>query len=77
VSADQPAIYSYNQEYEVPGQPGVRKVRRGFIALLRLEDYSARVVHRHEETLSGPRLRMNTALGTPPGGLRTHKSSPP
>jgi uncharacterized protein (DUF1015 family) len=33
----------------------VRKVRRGFIALLRLEDYSARVVHRHEETLSGPK----------------------
>ena len=55
VSAEQPAIYPYNQEYEVPGQPGVRKVRRGFIALLRLEDYSARVVHRHEETLSGPK----------------------
>jgi uncharacterized protein (DUF1015 family) len=55
VSADKPAIYPYNQEYEVPGQPGVRKVRRGFIALLRLEDYSARVVHRHEETLSGPK----------------------
>ncbi len=55
VSADQPAIYPYNQEYELPGQSGVRKVRRGFIALLRLEDYSARVVHRHEETLSGPK----------------------
>jgi uncharacterized protein (DUF1015 family) len=55
VSGHGPAIYPYTQEYEVPGQPGVRKVRRGFIALLRLEDYSARVVHRHEETLSGPK----------------------
>jgi len=54
-SGHEPAIYPYNQEYEVPGQHGLRKVRRGFIALLRLEDYSARVVHRHEETLSGPK----------------------
>jgi len=50
-----PAVYPYEQEYEVPGQPGTQKVRRGFIALLRLEDYSARIVHRHEETLSGPK----------------------
>jgi len=55
VSTREPAIYPYHQEYEVPGQRGLRKVRRGFIALLRLEDYSARVVHRHEETLSGPK----------------------
>ncbi|MBZ5565075.1 MAG: DUF1015 domain-containing protein [Acidobacteriia bacterium] len=55
VSEAEPALYLYDQEYEVPGQPGVRKKRRGFIALLRLEDYSARVVHRHEETLSGPK----------------------
>src|ERR1035437_3258656 len=65
VSADKPTIYPYNQEYEVPGQPGVRKVRRGFIALLRLEDYSARVVHRHEETLSGPKAdRMELLKAT-------------
>ena len=55
VSEHEPAIYPYHQEYEVPGQRGLRKERRGFIALLRLEDYSARVVHRHEETLSGPK----------------------
>ncbi len=55
VSEQGPAIYPYHQEYEVPGQRGLRKERRGFIALLRLEDYSARVVHRHEETLSGPK----------------------
>lgn len=54
-SGDEQAIYPYYQEYEVPGQPGLRKERRGFIALLRLEDYSAHVVHRHEETLSGPK----------------------
>ncbi len=65
ISTDKPAIYPYNQEYEVPGQPGVRKVRRGFIALLRLEDYSARVVHRHEETLSGPKAdRMELLKAT-------------
>ena len=55
VSESEPAIYPYTQEYEVPGQRGLRKHRRGFIALLRLEDYAARVVHRHEETLSGPK----------------------
>ena len=54
-SPNQPALYPYYQDYEVPGQGGPRKRRRGFIALLRLEDYSARVVHRHEETLSGPK----------------------
>ncbi len=55
VSDAEPALYLYDQEYDVPGHPGARKSRRGFIALLRLEDYSARVVHRHEETLSGPK----------------------
>lgn len=55
VSASEPALYPYYQDYAVPGQAGVRKQRRGFIALCRLEDYSARVVHRHEETLSGPK----------------------
>jgi uncharacterized protein (DUF1015 family) len=64
-SEEKPAIHPYNQEYEVPGQPGVRKVRRGFIALLRLEDYAARVVHRHEETLSGPKAdRMELLKAT-------------
>jgi uncharacterized protein (DUF1015 family) len=55
VSESEPAIYPYTQEYEVPGERGLR-ARRGFIALLRLEDYSARVVHRHEETLAGPKM---------------------
>lgn len=64
VSASEPAIYPYYQEYEVPGQRGLRKERRGFIALLRLEDYSARVVHRHEETLSGPKADRLELLKT-------------
>ncbi|MGH9345195.1 MAG: DUF1015 domain-containing protein [Terriglobia bacterium] len=55
ISDPEPAIYPYSQEYAVPGQPAVTKERRGFIALLKLEEYSAKVVHRHEETLSGPK----------------------
>jgi len=51
----QPALYVYHQEYEVPGRPGDRRTRRGFIGLCRLEEYGARIVHRHEETLSGPK----------------------
>jgi uncharacterized protein (DUF1015 family) len=51
----EPALYPYFQRYEVPGQPGIRKERRGFIGLCRLEDYSAGIVHRHEETLSAPK----------------------
>jgi uncharacterized protein (DUF1015 family) len=65
ISEPEAAIYPYYQEYEIPGQPGVRKQRRGFIALLRVEDYSAHVVHRHEETLSGPKAdRLELLKGT-------------
>ena len=55
VSDSEPAIYSYDQEYEVPGRPGSKKGRHGFIAVCRLEDYSARIIHPHEETLSAPK----------------------
>ncbi len=64
LSGREPAIYPYHQEYEIPGQRGVRKERRGFIGLLRLEDYSARMVHRHEETLSGPKADRLELLKT-------------
>jgi uncharacterized protein (DUF1015 family) len=53
-SEAEPAIYPYDQEYSVPGS-GARKIRHGFIALCRLEDYAAGVVHRHEETHTGPK----------------------
>ncbi len=49
-----PSIYAYSQEYVVPGT-AERRLRQGFIALARLEDYEAGVVHRHEETLAGPK----------------------
>ena len=54
VSDPEPAIYPYYQEYNVPGTEQTKQ-RRGFVALCQLEDYAARVVHRHEETLSGPK----------------------
>ncbi|MFB3825676.1 MAG: DUF1015 domain-containing protein [Bryobacteraceae bacterium] len=50
----EPAIYPYFQEFTVP-DTGERLVRKGFIALGALEDYSAGIVHRHEQTLSGPK----------------------
>lgn len=54
------SFYPYHQEYSLPGGKDGRITRRGFIALLRLEDYANRVVHRHEETLSGPKAdRLN------------------
>ena|SRR5487761_92619 len=49
------SLYPYFQEYGIPGHVSALKERRGFIALCKLEPYSARVVHRHEETLSGPK----------------------
>jgi uncharacterized protein (DUF1015 family) len=48
------AIYVYSQDFEVPGTHA-RRVRIGFIALTRVEDYDAQVVFRHEHTLSGPK----------------------
>jgi uncharacterized protein (DUF1015 family) len=47
-------IYVYSQEYTVPGTTE-RRTRSGFIALGRVEDYSAGVVFRHERTLTGPK----------------------
>jgi uncharacterized protein (DUF1015 family) len=49
-----PSFYAYSQEYTVPDTEE-RRTRRGFIGAGQLEDYSARVVFRHEQTLSGPK----------------------
>lgn len=49
-----PSFYAYSQEYTVPGSQE-RRARHGFIGAGHLEDYSAGVVFRHEQTLSGPK----------------------
>ena len=52
----QPSLYAYSQEFTAPGEArGRRYERRGFIALGQIEDYSAGVVFRHEQTLSKPK----------------------
>ena len=48
-----PSIYSYSQTFKAPS--GATFERRGFIALGRVEDYSAKVVYRHEQTLAKPK----------------------
>jgi uncharacterized protein (DUF1015 family) len=51
---DQPGVFPYFQDFTVP-DTGERLVRKSFIALGAVEDYSAGVVYRHEKTLSGPK----------------------
>jgi uncharacterized protein (DUF1015 family) len=47
-------VFPYFQEFTEP-DTGERLVRKGFIALGGVEDYSAGIVYRHEQTLSGPK----------------------
>src|SRR3981081_4224630 len=49
-----PSIYAYSQRFVAPGT-NVEAERLGFIAVGRLEDYLAKVVHRHEQTLAKPK----------------------
>src|SRR5260370_42517360 len=63
------SFYAYTQEYTVPGTDE-RRTRRGFIGAGKLEDYSAGVVFRHAQTLSGPkadRLELPPPRGPHPG----------
>jgi len=48
-----PSIYSYSQTFDSPF--GGTFERKGFIALGRVEDYAAKVVYRHEQTLAKPK----------------------
>ena len=48
-----PSVYAYSQTFTAPS--GTSFERRGFIALGRVEDYSANVVFRHEQTLAKPK----------------------
>jgi uncharacterized protein (DUF1015 family) len=47
-------LFAYFQDFLVP-DTGESLTRKGFIGLGAVEDYSAGVVHRHEQTLSGPK----------------------
>jgi uncharacterized protein (DUF1015 family) len=49
-----PSLYRYSQSFTLPGS-GTKVERQGFIALARLEEYSAGVIYRHEHTLSKPK----------------------
>jgi uncharacterized protein (DUF1015 family) len=52
----EPAIYAYAQRFRPPGaKASALRQRRGFIALGRIEDYSAGIVFRHEQTLAKPK----------------------
>ena len=50
----QPSLYRYSQTFNVPGSQSMAE-RRGFIGLGKLEDYSAGVVFRHEQTHTKPK----------------------
>lgn len=50
----EPGIYGYAQEFAAP-DGGENLIRNGFIALGDVENYDNRVVHRHEQTLAGPK----------------------
>jgi uncharacterized protein (DUF1015 family) len=53
-----PSIYRYTQTFQLPAGSaggGKQSERRGFIALGRVENYSAGVVFRHEQTLAKPK----------------------
>ena len=50
----EPGLFAYFQEF-TPPDGGDRLVRKGFIGIGAVEEYAAGIVHRHEQTLSGPK----------------------
>ncbi len=59
-----PCVFAYAQRFTVPGADTIKE-RRGFIALGKLQDYSEKVVFRHEQTLSKPKSdRLNLLKAT-------------
>jgi uncharacterized protein (DUF1015 family) len=56
-----PGFYAYFQDFDVP-DTRERATRKGFIGLSQVEDYSAGIVHRHEQTLSGPKKDRRAVL---------------
>ncbi len=62
---NEPSIFAYAQRFQVPGDPNRICERLGFIALGGLEEYDAKVVFRHEQTLSKPKSdRLNLLKAT-------------
>jgi uncharacterized protein (DUF1015 family) len=59
----QPSIYLYVQRFTISGS-STEFERRGFIALGRVEDYSAGTVFRHEQTLAKPKADRLELLRT-------------
>jgi uncharacterized protein (DUF1015 family) len=52
-----PALYRYEQRFSFTGAAGPQNyTRKGFISLIELSPFSARVVLPHEHTLSGPKV---------------------
>jgi len=61
---NKPSLYYYVQRF-APPDGGTSVERRGFIALGKVEDYSAGIVFRHEQTLSKPKAdRLNLLRAT-------------
>lgn len=50
----EPAFFAYFQEFTDPDS-GQTLTRKGFIGAGQVEEYAAGIVHRHEQTLSGPK----------------------
>lgn len=66
VRDEEPAFYVYTQTFTPPGG-GAPVRRRGFLGLVKLVPFSARIVLPHERTLSGPkedRLKLFRATKT-------------
>jgi len=57
----QPGFYAYFQEFTDPDTQE-RLTRKGFIGIGAVEEYSAGIVHRHEQTLSGPKKDRRQVL---------------
>jgi len=61
--ADTPGIYAYHQTYTLAD--GAPKVRKGFVAVGKLRDYSEGGIKPHENTLAGPKAdRLNLMRAT-------------
>lgn len=64
VADPRPAIYAYEQEFELPGRG--RRKRRGIFAAVRIEDFGSEGgIRAHEHTFAGPKAdRLNLMRAT-------------